>query len=62
MILLDLTGPQTVFFLSMADVHLLWKERAYVMTDVGVPLMPTTTFADFRLERDHFRLKHIRHA
>ena len=46
MILLDLAGPQTVFFLSMAEVRLLWKERALVTTDVGVPLMPTMTFAD----------------
>jgi cyclohexyl-isocyanide hydratase len=46
MVLLDLVGPQTVFSLSVAEIHLLWKERAFVTTDVGVPLMPTTTFAD----------------
>jgi hypothetical protein len=28
MILLDLVTPQTVFFLSMAEIHLVWKERS----------------------------------
>jgi putative intracellular protease/amidase len=46
MVLLDLVGPQTVLQLCMAEIHLLWKEKSPVATDVGVPLMPTTTFAD----------------
>jgi cyclohexyl-isocyanide hydratase len=46
MVLLDLAGPQTVFSLSMATVHLVWKDRQPVRTDVGVSVQPTTTFAD----------------
>lgn len=46
MILLDLAGPQTVFSLSMAEVHLVWKEKAPVTTDVGVTVQPTMIFAE----------------
>jgi cyclohexyl-isocyanide hydratase len=46
MILLDLVGPQTVFSLAMADIHLVWKTRAPVTTDVGLAVAATTTFAD----------------
>lgn len=45
MVLLDLVGPQTVFSLLMAKVHLVWKDRTPVTTDVGVAITPTTTFA-----------------
>lgn len=44
MILLDLAGPQTVFNLMRAEVHLIAKELAPVPTDVGVSIMPTLTF------------------
>ena len=44
MILLDLTGPLTVFSLMMAETHLVWKSREPVMTDVGIPIVPTSTF------------------
>jgi cyclohexyl-isocyanide hydratase len=46
MILLDLAGPQTVFSLLMAKVHLVAKEARAVTTDVGLPVPPTTTFAE----------------
>jgi cyclohexyl-isocyanide hydratase len=46
MVLLDLVGPQTVMSLSMAKVHLVWKERTAVSTDVGIMVQPTTTFTD----------------
>jgi putative intracellular protease/amidase len=46
MVLLDLVGPQTVLSLSMAKVHLVWKERTAVSTDVGITVQPTTTFTD----------------
>jgi hypothetical protein len=46
MILLDLVGPQTVFSLAMADVHLVWKTRGPVATDVGLAVAATTTFGD----------------
>jgi len=46
MILLDLVGPMTVFNMTMGKVHLVWKDRTPVSTEVGVPVTPTTTFAD----------------
>lgn len=46
MVLLDLVGPQTGFLLLMAKVHLVWKDRPPVTTDVGIAIDPTTTFAD----------------
>ena len=46
MILLDLVGPQTVFSLLMAEVHLVGKSLAPVSTDVGIKVQPSTTFAD----------------
>lgn len=46
MVLLDLVGPQTGFSLLMAKVHLVWKDRAPLTTDVGIAIAPTTTFAD----------------
>jgi cyclohexyl-isocyanide hydratase len=45
MILLDLVGPQTVFSIAMADIHLVWKNLDPVATDVGLPVTPNTTFA-----------------
>ena len=46
MILLDLTGPLTVFNVMGAEVHLVWKDRVPVATDVGLPVQATTTLAD----------------
>ena len=46
MVLLDLVGLQTVFSLLMAEVHLVGKDRRPVPTDVGIPITPTTTYAD----------------
>jgi len=46
MVFLDLIGPQTVFSLAMAEVHLVWKDRQPVSTDVGVPIAATTSFSD----------------
>ena len=43
MILLDLAGPQTVFNLMRAEVHLVAKDRTPVQTDVGIPITPTAT-------------------
>lgn len=44
---LDLTGPaQVLSRVPGARVHLLWKERVPVMTDVGFEIVPTTTFDD----------------
>jgi len=46
MVLLDLVGPQTVFSLLMAEIHLVGRDRQPVATDVGLPVQPTTTFAE----------------
>ena len=46
MILLDLVGPQTILALSMAEIHLVGRTRDPVLTDGGVPAVPTVTIAD----------------
>lgn len=44
---LDLTGPaQVLSRVPHAKVHLLWKNVAPVMTDVGFSINPTTAFVD----------------
>ncbi|MGL4285929.1 MAG: DJ-1/PfpI family protein [Phreatobacter sp.] len=44
---LDVTGPFEVFArLPNARIHLLWKRIEPIVSDVGLTLMPTTTFAD----------------
>ena len=44
---LDVTGPFEVLArLPGARVHLLWKRIEPITSDVGLTLMPTTTFAD----------------
>jgi cyclohexyl-isocyanide hydratase len=44
---LDLTGPaQVLSRVPNAKVHLVWKTRAPVVTDVGFSINPTVTFAD----------------
>jgi cyclohexyl-isocyanide hydratase len=52
MVLLDLVGPQTVFSLLMAEVHLVGKDRGPVTTDVGISITPTTTYAECPPEVD----------
>ena len=44
---LDLTGPFEVFArLPNAKVHLIWKDREAVRSDVGLCILPTTTFEE----------------
>ena len=43
--LLDLIGPQTVFS-WYAKIHLVWKTPKLVISDTGVGIQPTTTFAE----------------
>lgn len=44
---LDLTGPFEVLArLPNAQVHLIWKDLDPVLSDVGLRILPTTTFAD----------------
>ncbi len=43
--LLDLIGPQTVFAWH-AKIHLIWKTREMIISDTGIGIQPTGTFAD----------------
>lgn len=44
---LDLTGPFEVLArLPNADVHLVWKDSDPVTSDVGLKILPSTTFAE----------------
>ena len=52
MILLDLTGPMTVFNLLGAQLHLVARDRAAVRTDVGISVQPTATFAECPTDLD----------
>lgn len=51
MTLLDLAGPQSALGMH-GRTHLFWKTLDPVMTDSGVALMPTATFADAPAELD----------
>ncbi|HTY79977.1 MAG TPA: DJ-1/PfpI family protein [Candidatus Bathyarchaeia archaeon] len=46
MVMQDVIGPLTVFNLLHPEIHLVWKKREPVMTEVGLPVMPSTPFAD----------------
>lgn len=44
---LDLFGPHAVFaLLGNVQVHFVWKTREPVLAATGVPIQPTTTFAE----------------
>lgn len=44
---LDLVGPHQVLgFLGGAQIHLLWKSKQPVVSDTGLPIVPTRTLAD----------------
>ncbi len=43
--LLDLIGPHTVWSWH-AKIHLVWKTRDLIVSDSGIGIQPTTTFAD----------------
>jgi len=44
---LDLTGPfEALARIPGAKVHLLWKRIEAVVSDIGLPIMPTTTLGD----------------
>src|SRR5262249_6311803 len=43
--LLDLIGPQTTWSWH-ATTHLVWKTRDLIVSDSGIAIQPTTTFAD----------------
>lgn len=44
---LDLTGPAQVFAAAGGfDSHFVWKDKTPVMSDAGIALVPTNSFAD----------------
>lgn len=44
---LDLVGPQQVFGYTMgAKVHVVWKDKSPILTDTGLSIIPSMTFAD----------------
>lgn len=44
---LDLVGPQHVFaLLEKYRTHLVWKDTKEVVSDTGIPVRPTMSFAD----------------
>jgi cyclohexyl-isocyanide hydratase len=47
---LDLIGPQHVFSLLGAEfrTRLVWKDRSEIVSDTGVPVRPTMTYAECR--------------
>lgn len=47
MVLLDLVGPQTALKIAGCDIDLVGKDERPVMTDVGVAIAPTKTFAKY---------------
>jgi cyclohexyl-isocyanide hydratase len=47
MVMQDLIGPLTVFNLMRgSQIHLVWKDKNPVTTELGVTVAPTTTLAD----------------
>ncbi len=46
MVMQDLIGPLTVFNLMRCEIHLVWKNREPLITEVGMPVMATTVFRD----------------
>ena len=46
MVMQDLIGPLTVFNLMRCEIHLVWKTLDPVMTELGLPVVPTTLFRD----------------
>jgi cyclohexyl-isocyanide hydratase len=46
MIMIDLVGPLSVFNLTGGNIHLVGKDRTPVQTEVGIPVTPTTTYAE----------------
>jgi len=50
---LDLVAPQTIFTELMGTrVELVWKAKETVISDSGIPIVPTMTFADCPAEPD----------
>lgn len=52
MVMLDLIGPLSVFSLLQAELHLVWKDRQPIATELGLPITPSTSYADCPTELD----------
>jgi cyclohexyl-isocyanide hydratase len=52
MVLMDLVGPMTFFSMMRGEMHLVWKDKAPVSTDVGIPIAATTAFKDCPADLD----------
>ena len=46
MVMQDFIGPLTVFNIMHSEIHLVWKDLNPVSTEVGIPVTPSTLFAD----------------
>ena len=46
MVMLDLIGPQTVLNIAQCEIHLVWKDKTPVATELGLTVTPTTTFSE----------------
>lgn len=52
MVALDLIGPMTVFNILRSRLHLVWKDKMPVPTDVGIPMVATHSFAEVPRDLD----------
>jgi len=52
MIMMDLVNPQTILKILGAEIHLVGETKVPMSTDIDVPVMPTTTFAECPQELD----------
>ncbi len=46
MVMQDLIGPLTVFNIMRCEIHLVWKSLQPIVTEVGLPIAPTTLFSN----------------
>lgn len=46
MVMQDFVGPMTVFNLMHSEIHLVWKKYEPVVTELGLPVFPTTSFSE----------------
>lgn len=46
LVMQDLVGPMTVFNLMHSEMHLVWKKYEPIVSEIGVPLFPSTSFAE----------------
>ncbi|MCC7005146.1 MAG: DJ-1/PfpI family protein [Ottowia sp.] len=52
MVMLDMIGPQMVFNEAECNIDLIWKDRAPIATDLGIPITATCTFDEYAIAPD----------